>query len=213
MQASYQRPEFITFTGADEHSSIDGMAALARRFPIEWGILLHPGRQGRDPRFPAAAALERLSRSGLRLSAHLCGEWSSSVMQGKPFDLPVDLRAFSRIQLNDSEPRLGPILKFQQATGLRCIAQCRDPEFPTADTIDWLHDLSGGRGIATTIWPPYPGRRVGYAGGIGPDNVAAVLSAIGADGPYWIDMETRVRRDERFDLELCERVCEGVYGG
>jgi phosphoribosylanthranilate isomerase len=80
--------------------------------------------------------------------------------------------------------------------------------FPDDDTVDWLFDRSGG------LWPPHPGgdRLVGYAGGIGPDNVADVLEQIGATGPYWIDMESGVRTDDRFDLGKCRRVCEAVYG-
>ncbi len=52
---------------------------------------------------------------------------------------------------------------------------------------------------------------VGYAGGLGPENVEEQLpliaqAAIGADG-FWIDMETRVRSnlDRLFDLEKVER--------
>jgi hypothetical protein len=39
-----------------------------------------------------------------------------------------------------------------------------------------------------------------------------VIDEIAASGPYWIDMETKVRTNEWFDLGLCRRVCEAVYG-
>jgi phosphoribosylanthranilate isomerase len=60
--------------------------------------------------------------------------------------------------------------------------------------------------------PPYPGRPVGYAGGIGPDNVVDIIKRINAAGPYWIDMESKIRTDNWLDLKLCRAVCEAVYG-
>jgi phosphoribosylanthranilate isomerase len=96
---------------------------------------------------------------------------------------------------------------------MRCIAQCR-AAFPDDTSVDWLFDASSGRGIAPAAWPAHPGRRVGYAGGIKPDNVLDVIRAgVGAAGPYWIDMESGVRTDDRFDLTKCRQVCEAVYGG
>jgi len=70
-------------------------------------------------------------------------------------------------------------------------------------------DYIFGNGAAIT----YPGRMVGYSGGIGPENVASVIERIAADGPYWIDMESKVRTDDWFDLSLCREVCEIVYDG
>jgi hypothetical protein len=32
-------------------------------------------------------------------------------------------------------------------------------------------------------------------------------------GRYWIDMESGVRTDDRFDIEKCRAVCEAVFGG
>lgn len=61
--------------------------------------------------------------------------------------------------------------------------------------------------------PRLPGRRVGYAGGMGPDTVADYLRLVeeaGADGPFWIDMEERVRTDGWFDLDKVERVLDAL---
>jgi len=83
-----------------------------------------------------------------------------------------------------------------------------------------LFDRSAGAGVLPDSWPraelleaiPGPdGEGVevkayhGYAGGLGPDNLAEQLPLIAAaaDGaPYWVDMETRVRseNDSKFDL-------------
>jgi hypothetical protein len=54
---------------------------------------------------------------------------------------------------------------------------------------------------------------VGYAGGLGPETVAKVLPQLTQATPFWIDMESKIRNgDDRFDVGLCRRVCEAVYG-
>jgi len=205
-------PDFITFTGADDHTEVAGMGELASRYPIEWGILLDPGRQGIAARFPGEAALSRLMASGLRLAAHLCGAYGAAVMRGLEPEPAIDLKVFARLQINHARPDPAPVAAFGALRQKRCIAQTRSFAFPDDSSVDWLFDASGGRGKRPKTWPPYPGRFAGYAGGIGPDNAAAVIEAIGAAGPYWIDMENRIRSEDRFDLRLCEKVCEAVFG-
>lgn len=77
-------------------------------------------------------------------------------------------------------------------------------------------DASGGRGIAPASWPAPPAGpkvRVGYAGGLGPDNVAEVIGVLKQSPGAWIDMETRIRNEQdAFDIGLCRQVCEAVYG-
>jgi hypothetical protein len=55
----------------------------------------------------------------------------------------------------------------------------------------------------------------GYADGLNPDNIGVALPAIAAcvpEGqPYWIDMESGVRTDDRFDLDKCELVLMQVF--
>jgi hypothetical protein len=78
-----------------------------------------------------------------------------------------------------------------------------------------LFDSSGGRGIEVAKWPaPIPEKMCGYAGGIGPDNIGDVSFALDpiAAPPFWIDMETKIRTDNKLDLELCDhvlKICEG----
>ena len=55
-----RRPAFITFTGADELTDVDEMVALARQYPIEWGVLFSPKLTGADPRYPDGDILSRL---------------------------------------------------------------------------------------------------------------------------------------------------------
>lgn len=204
-------PAFVTFTGADDETSVEGMMALSEVYPVEWGVLFSPSRQGRDRRYPRDPG--RFLGCRLRLAAHLCGAHARDVLEGEILRLPLaGLHGFQRVQVNHREPPLPVLRLFGFAIGKPVIVQTIGTDFPDVTDLDWLSDRSGGRGLPPASWPPYPGRLVGYAGGIGPANVRQVLAAIGADGPYWIDMESGVRTDDRFDLEKCRRVCEAVYG-
>lgn len=82
-----------------------------------------------------------------------------------------------------------------------------------------LFDMSGGKGIMPAEWPQpiYKADEVydyhGYAGGLGPDNLAEQIPLIGkaaGDCRIWIDMETKVRsgNDLRFDLAKVRRCLE-----
>jgi hypothetical protein len=86
-----------------------------------------------------------------------------------------------------------------------------------------LLDASKGKGITPEAWSApfiFDGHAVqtGYAGGISPENIDAVLDATekavlehGQPGAsYWLDMETGVRSDNRFDLDKVERVLSAV---
>ncbi|MGR4927357.1 phosphoribosylanthranilate isomerase [Bradyrhizobium sp. CAR08] len=211
------KPEFITFTGADDWTSIDGMQALSAKYPIEWGVLFSPKRQGSDPRYPDGDGLSRIMWANVRRSAHICGAYSDAIMEGSDIKRsPVDFSYFDRVQVNHATPKPERIIGFRGGWGFkRGIAQCRTDAFPRDTSVDWLFDRSGGRGEVPTAWPAHPGgeRLVGYAGGISPENIAGVMSVLEhTAGRYWIDMESGVRTDDRLDLQKCRAVCEAVFG-
>ncbi|MHC2250961.1 hypothetical protein ACVILK_000653 [Bradyrhizobium embrapense] len=212
------KPEFITFTGIDNWTELHDIHVLSIKYPVEFGVLFSPKRQGTDPRYPDGDALSRFMWSGLRLSAHLCGDYSRRIMAGESIvdTIPVDLGYFNRVQVNHAEPDPAKIIEFRNGWGsMRAIAQTRADAFPTDASVDWLFDRSGGAGVAPTAWPMHPGgdRLVGYAGGISPDNISGVMSVLDQmPGRYWIDMESGVRTDDRFDVEKCRAVCEAVFG-
>lgn len=219
------KPNFITFTGADDKTDIEGMRALAAQYPIEWGILFSPSRQGNEPRYPSYRFINRLFGNhpvmpGLRLSAHLCGGHSRDILAKSKTLVDDMLNPFERVQINTTIRGIDTIALNEWAEEidehLQPILQCRE-EFPEDHRVHWLFDASGGRGIAPAAWPD-PGRNPdairGYAGGLKPENVAAAVAAIGAkDDNYWIDMETGVRDlYDQFSLAKCRAVCEAVYG-
>lgn len=207
-------PDFITFTGADNETNINKMENLGADYPIEWAILFSPKRQGVDPRYPSAEAIARLETSDLRLAAHLCGDYAHNIMSGTPSLTHIYLERYSRAQINHRAPDSDMIQSALRFSNARGIAQARGETFPEDNRVEWLHDQSGGRGNLPNCYPPHPNDNVlvGYAGGIGPHNVAEVIERIDCAGRYWIDMEMHVRTDNKFDLELCRKVCEIVYG-
>lgn len=88
---------------------------------------------------------------------------------------------------------------------------CRKMSY--SDGFETVFDTSGGRGISPQQWPvarEMNARRFGYAGGLGPDNIAEQLPLIATaagDSMFWVDMETKLRDEkDRFDLSKCAKV-------
>jgi len=97
--------------------------------------------------------------------------------------------------------------------------------------VTMLLDESKGTGASrlsssssSSDWPPPPPAEyeIGYAGGIGPDNVRDVLRQVSDAAPgrsVWIDMESSLRSTKNgqdvFDLDKCYRVIEAAceHGG
>jgi hypothetical protein len=209
-------PRFITFTGADDQTSIEAMLAISARFPVEWGILFSASQQG-NGRYPSMQFIERLCAAhGIRLAAHLCGRHSRDLLaHGRTEVDNLLLKHFERVQINTAaKVDTMTIAAWAKTLDALPIIQCRD-EFPSDPHVLWLYDASGGRGVVPGTWPdPYPGGICGYAGGHRPDNVVQAIQDIGQRASnYWIDMETGVRdSSDRFDVQRCERVCVSVYG-
>lgn len=213
-----RQPQFITFTGVDAWTDPAELQALSALYPIEWGILFSPQRQGIDPRYPALDVIQRLVKQvPVQWSAHLCGADARSVVETASSQhdrLLTDY--FQRGQINTTDPAALPTVAayWAERVNLRAILQCRT-SFPRVSATDMLFDASGGRGVVPSDWPEAVLTTFcGYAGGLNPDNVAAAVRVIGARADrYWIDMESGVRDQlDRFSLARCRAVCEAVYG-
>jgi len=206
------KPEFITFTGLDARTDMSIVHGISNLYPVEWGVLFSPKRQGLEPRYPGMEVVDEIRKwsKDIRLAAHLCGRYAQRVQARMP--LQLDLTGFKRAQVNCHEPDAGAISDFARDHNVAAIAQHRNLRFPEDERISWLYDKSGGNGLSPTAWPTCPEEGLyGYAGGMGPDNVVETLERINAKGSYWIDMESKIRTDDWLDLGKCLAVCEAVF--
>jgi hypothetical protein len=217
------KPKFVTFTGVDDKTDWDKLEDLSAWYPIEWGVLVG-GRLGSN-RYPTD--IERLDMkdreivgAGCSFSLHMCGEYAQAALfpdASEKTELIRQLakaKIFGRIQINAGKYDIPNLIRFQEFVGKPVIMQARGKEFPEPLTgIQCLHDLSGGKGRVPKFRPVQPPETVlvGYAGGIGPDNVVQVLSEINAHN-FWIDMESKIRdTDDWLDLNKCEAVCKQIW--
>lgn len=215
-----RKPEFITFTGADDHTRGQDLVNLAKDYPIEIGLLWSEKRKG-APRYPTGTTFDALSRGvkafapAVRVSKHLCGAEARALVDGGSF---VTAGYADRVQVNGIPGDQISVMKVRHWAVRRrvsTILQCRD-SFPVDLNVAWLFDTSGGKGLAPAEWPePYPGSpMVGYAGGLGPGSDFDAIAEVAGQTPYWIDMESGIRNDQdEFDIRMCRAVCEQVYGG
>lgn len=219
--------KLVTITGADDSTSIPKLVDLSLEFPfVEWGILVSQKQEG-SYRFPTRHWIDRLSniveRNSMNVSTHVCGKWVRQLLTGE-LDwnlLPSSIDVCQRVQINThAEPHVSATAMMENlaqrskeyifqwdgvndhlthsahAYGLRVAA---------------LFDTSGGAGILPKNWPkPKEEFWCGYAGGIGPENIAEQIRIIDAicNQPYWVDMERRVRSadDSVFDLDKVRHV-------
>lgn len=222
----YRRPEFITFTGPDDRTDkadIDAMVRLAEDYPVEYAVLFSDSRAGM-PRYPTLDWADKFQFTvGCpRLAAHICGAYANEIISTGKSKLEGMLCTFQRIQINTSGPvfpgnirRWADRLAQRWGHAVEPILQCRD-DFPDDNRVTWLYDRSGGTGVMPDNWPvprPDVGLLVGYAGGFGPATVVEVLPGLSQATPFYIDMETKIRNEnDCFDVGLCRRVCNLVYG-
>jgi hypothetical protein len=182
-----------------------------------------------------------------QLALHINGRWVRELLMGNLIVPHSLFDCFGRVQLNFHAERSSCvpeqfakclrmlrkdfIFQLDGANGNKHLDAANAEEVPRCFG---LFDVSGGAGILPREWPKpiylemQPGEDGcgeqyhdyhGYAGGLGPDNLAEqiprILEAAAAtefthEGRIWIDMETRVRsdNDRQFDLEKVRRCLE-----
>lgn len=200
-----------------------------------------------------------LADNGMKLAAHLCGSRVDDLLNGNGHEFLTHLAqlGFWRVQINATAvngvdtsrlahaesmhnlwreiqafPNLEFILQKNEETkplwqGVEQMLQ--DQRLPNVAV---LLDESKGTGVLSTSWPlPSALCPTGYAGGIGPDNVATVARDIikrmeqqpatarhgetkNFGNAFWIDMESSLRSQKNgkdvFDLDKCYQVIETV---
>ena len=231
----------ITFTGIDAKTDIKDLIDIQCEFPIaEFGILTSYHWYENGNRYPEVRTMKpTLLHLGLNLSLHVCGSAANDAAFGSYENIHFMtygmLPYFDRIQLNIANHRDNPPRVFESLYQQEVIIQQRDLNNLTLfeetlkkwklgkGTVSVLLDASGGRGIDTPFKVlPNDGKsfKVGYAGGINPDNVGEKLHYLltkSEVGDFWIDMESGVRTDDWFDtskvrhvLAICKEVIKDL---
>lgn len=220
----------VTFTGVDERTDIKALQELQQRFYFaEFGVLtsLHYYENGN--RYLTPSKFQNFHGKGLNLSLHLCGSIAREAANGRWAEvdrLTLDtLHLFKRVQLNIANRKDNPsfcwipfviwqelIVQQKDVDNMDVFTNTVERWQYHSDPISVLLDASGGRGVDTPIdILPNKWWKVGYAGGINPDNVEEKLTIL-MESPkvenFWIDMESGVRTDDWFDLNKVAKVLE-----
>ena len=222
----------ITFTGVDANTDIQDLIDIQHEYPIaEFGVLTSYHWYENGNRYLNPAFLSNLyaGNGELNLALHVCGSAAHDVAAGEWHKIDDhlfgSLGLFKRIQLNVANRKDNPeFLWIPPSKGQELIVQQRDADntelynttydiwFGDDSPVSVLLDASGGQGIDIPIKVlPNAGKpfKVGYAGGISPDNVADKLSYLlqhDKVGDFWIDMESGVRTGDWFDTDKVRRV-------
>lgn len=214
------RPAWITFTGIDDGTDIDELVALNQAYNglVEFGALVGgsiAAVSGR-PRYPSRYRLDQYMKLGwekkLTLALHVCGSAGREVLSGNRWP---DIPGINRVQINATAKQYAgvPLDVFAAKWQRPIIVQARGGSWHPYRIPHQLMDDSGGHGVAIKTAPARPAQGTyGYAGGIGPDNVLAVLEQIPDGSPFWIDMESSLRTEDGFfSLDKCRKVLELVF--
>lgn len=232
---------YVTLTGADDFISPYELYKISQKYPnVEWGILI--GSKEGVSRFPTRDWINELedfyyniySNKGMNLSLHICGKHLENLVNGKEINKFFQMEIFKRCQLNfhgealhqdaiSNINKVFSVIKWNpevifQLNGVNNYAmQEFDYAMQEFDACErsGLYDSSHGAGILPNYWQANKTNySIGYAGGLGPDNIKEQLPLIeeAAGESYWIDMETKLFTDGKFDLDKCKSVLEQVYG-
>ena len=234
-RVSLKNLEILTFTGLDYQTDFPTIWRIGERYPkVEFGVLL--GRRAGEPdarRYPDLKEIKwwrGLSRkSHHSLAIHLCGRFARAALgqprSGEEVSLTEVLelcKGFDRVQINAPEYDQLAVSNFaEQVECSKVILQKREP-FKAGwvlpdPKVEYLFDLSGGRGLdSLDDWPtPRLGEgRCGYAGGLNINNILHALEFVSAhpDNRFWLDMESGVRTgNDWLNLHQIEAICELVF--
>ncbi len=205
----------VTVTGADERTDINQLVRLVKDHPyLEIGLLYTATPEGRN-RYPSLEWLMKVSAALQgRCAIHVCG--SGARQQLRDGALAKLVGNARHVQVNgavgaDEVPGLAnrvPILITQHNAANLALATTR-----IAVNHRLLVDGSGGTGRSPERWEcPKTHLQVGFAGGLGHENIAAEIKKIhaAAKGRYWIDLEGKLRTGDWFDLSLCARFLKAL---
>jgi hypothetical protein len=219
----------VTITGADDYVKVSDLIDLSQRFSfVEFGILFSANRTG-TPRYPSWEWVEDLFASypdTMNLSAHLCGRLARATLvdADDEFIGLYEAAMFKRIQLNGASSYIKDVdnpklFEYIDDIPHQFIMQIQSEEaldlvngFDLGSSASVVFDTSGGTGESPNGWPEANTKLYcGFAGGLGPHNVESEvgkLLAIPDDRHFWIDMESHIRVNDKFNMNRVVQVLE-----
>lgn len=209
----------ITFTGADESTRINHLLRLAELPGVEIGLLYSATPEGRN-RYPCMEyLLEAAGALKDRCAIHVCGMRArAELIAGALHPLVSQV---GRVQLNGIvSPEVAALAAAQVSILITQHTQANEA-LARLDLARHaiLVDDSGGRGVSPLFWQApdaIEGKAFGFAGGLGPENLAAeiprIVEAAGDRlSTCWMDMEGRLRSSmDQFDVWKALR-CRDIY--
>lgn len=193
----------ITVSGPDERTAVADLVALN----AEIGFLYCSGGSPKN-RYPRMEWIREAARVCRRSSLHICGGKARKELLADK----LDVSPFERIQVNG--------LLCEELTERICEMYPHHQIITQHNESNWdliavespnhsvLVDGSGGKGVVPDEWRPTETyKAVGFAGGLGPNNLASELHRIGqvASVGWWVDMENSLREDDWFSIDRAKR--------
>ena len=209
--------QHVGFAGIDSRTDPEKLRSIEKEYPmVEWGVLMSSHWNENGNRYMNPEDLHKFE--GLNLCGHLCGQMAKDMMKNDTHLLdktyPGWEKIFKRIQVNVAPYDFEEGLDWKGNQEL--FIQCKPGKYVTYEKstgVGMIIDGSGGRGKSEK-WTIYPSdKKIGYAGGLNPDNVVQKTQDL-MDNPkvsdFWIDMESGVRTDDWFDIEKVRKVLENL---
>jgi len=212
--------ERVTFTGADNSVHPVELAKISEAYPwVEWGILFPSGMEGfsRFPNFNWISELEKIKKTlpTMNLSMHLCEPMVYQlVTEGLSLEQIMKEQSipeiFSRAQINTHGIKYKIndefINEMKRNSHIEFILQVDEGNHFMYNldlpNIAVFQDFSSGAGIFQNSWLDFGDRKYGYSGGLNINTLPQAVEVWDKRDKIinWIDMETGIRSNGKFDL-------------
>lgn len=236
--------EYITCSDMREYNEIDDIIDLGKKYPMaEFAIQAHPSKfSAHMPRYVWFDTLAHASRvNDINLAMHVNSEWRTEICRGK---IPYEIKRMWDLKRDNGKPVIGRVqvninggntpFRFYAQRVADIIRAYLDIEFifqytpkqrdricalnETGAKFSLLFDASGGRGISPDAWhaPVMENHKMGYSGGLSPENVVDNLDKINMVLPLgyntWIDAEGKLKNPDtkQFDTARAEQYIQNT---
>lgn len=212
----------ITFTGVDKDTLLEELKKISNE-NIEWGILI--GGSIDKNRYPGIDwikdninTIKKIrEQTGCSFALHVCGKYVNDLLE-QTDEMMELIDSFNRVQINfiykeNKKDKLIKLLK--EKNKINFIVQYNHANKEVVNDVKEnnlaiLYDYSGGRGIKNENWEkPIDSFYCGYAGGLGLENIKnenEKIKDLVKNENYWIDMESKIRTNDKFDLNEIEKI-------